>query len=110
MSRAPTDVEGRRFGRLFARHPTDERGPGGDVVWLCECTCQKRTKVKVTLGNLLSNNTVSCGCKNAERGHVRFNLYTRLRRNGLSFEKIGKKCGVTKQAVHRCLTRHKEKV
>lgn len=54
------NLEGRTFGRLTAKTPTDKRGNTGDVVWLCECSCGNTKLVSSKL--LLSKSTKSCGC------------------------------------------------
>lgn len=57
------DLTGKRYGRLVVLGPIERRRfPSKLVVlvWLCQCTCNKQTRV---LGcNLRSGHTVSCGC------------------------------------------------
>lgn len=54
------DISGMRFGKLTAIRPTEERGSGRDVIWLCKCDCGK--EAKVALGQLISGRRKSCGC------------------------------------------------
>ena len=54
------DLKGRRFGRLIAIEPTEERGYNGEVVWRCRCDCGK--EVKTTTGQLRKGYKKSCGC------------------------------------------------
>lgn len=52
-------LEGRTFTRLrvLARASTDAHG---HVLWLCECACSQRVRVRA--GSLTSGRTRSCGC------------------------------------------------
>lgn len=54
------DISGRRFGKLTALSPTEERGSRGDTVWNCSCDCGNA--VKVEIGQLISGIRKSCGC------------------------------------------------
>lgn len=58
MGRKPLDLTGFRFGRLVAVKNTFETK--GSYVWLCRCECGN--EVKVTVPNLRSGNSKSCGC------------------------------------------------
>jgi len=53
------DLTGKRFGKLVAIEPTEERR-GGSVVWKCQCNCGKTSFVSSR--NLISGRTKSCGC------------------------------------------------
>lgn len=62
------DLTGLRFGKLTVKcmsHINDRR----DRCWCCICDCGK--EVMVTGGNLLTNNTKSCGCYNDECKRLR---------------------------------------
>lgn len=54
------DLTGRRFGRLVAIAPTDQRKYSGGVVWQCLCDCGNTAYV--SSHQLLSGYTKSCGC------------------------------------------------
>ena len=57
------DITGRRYGRLIALRPTEQRLDKA-VVWECRCDCGNvcfRSQ-----RNLHSRRTTSCGCKRAE--------------------------------------------
>lgn len=58
------NITGQRFGRLTAIEPTDRIVRSG-VVWRCICDCGNETFV--TVKDLRSGNTKSCGCLNHER-------------------------------------------
>jgi len=58
------DISGRRFGRLTVLEATTERR-GREVLWLCECDCGKKLKVRGYC--LRSGATQSCGCRKIER-------------------------------------------
>jgi len=62
--RAPVDIQGRRFGRLTALHPTDRRDAKGYVLWHCRCDCGNETDI--SYNNLMYTAIVSCGCRKAE--------------------------------------------
>ena len=58
------DLTGKRFGKLVALHPTKNRDTAGSVMWECHCDCGKNKLIRSN--SLLSNNSTSCGCKQAE--------------------------------------------
>ena len=62
------DLTGRKFGRLTAVQPTEERR-GGAVVWRCVCDCGNMKFVVAK--NLKSGRTTSCGCLIRERAAKR---------------------------------------
>ena len=53
------DLTGRRFGRLTALRPTDQR-KNGYVVWECRCDCGATVFVRSPY--LTGGKTTSCGC------------------------------------------------
>lgn len=61
--RKAVDITGQWFDRLVAVKKTDQR-IAGSIMWECKCKCGKKTKV--SLGNLRSGNTTSCGCLRSE--------------------------------------------
>ena len=61
---ASADITGRRFGRLTAQHPTDQRDDKGSVIWHCLCDCGN--EVDVSYNSLVYSNQISCGCKKKE--------------------------------------------
>lgn len=54
------DITGKRWGRLEAVCPTDERDESGSVVWKCVCQCG--SEVKHSVNQLRSGRIHSCGC------------------------------------------------
>lgn len=54
---------GRRFGRLTAMEPTEER-VNRSVVWLCKCDCGQEKRVSRLC--LVTGKVRSCGCLNRE--------------------------------------------
>lgn len=57
-TRLATDHRGRRYGKLVALEPLEER-EGGGVLWRCRCDCGNEVKVR---GNFLSSGKRrSCG-------------------------------------------------
>lgn len=53
------DRAGRRYGRLVAIRPSEERS-GGHVRWLCRCDCGNEKIIDG--GNLSAGFSMSCGC------------------------------------------------
>ena len=64
MPRKPTDLSGRRFGRLTVLEITNQRTPGGRLYYCCRCDCGNTHLA--TYGELTRGNVTSCGCKNRE--------------------------------------------
>lgn len=62
------DITGMRFGSLVAIKPIGRKGAPGNYkrLWLCLCDCGNY--IKVTLSDLVSGNTQSCGCNKTSRG------------------------------------------
>ena len=58
------DIAGKRYGRLTAVRPTDERDAGGSIVW--ECVCECGNIVHYSVSHLTQGRTKSCGCLFAE--------------------------------------------
>ena len=54
------DIAGRRFGRLTALHPLEERRCGS-VLWQCRCDCGKETAYSYL--ELMYGGYKSCGCE-----------------------------------------------
>lgn len=54
------DLTGKRFGKLVAVAPTDQRKYNGGIVWRCLCDCDN--VVYVSSHQLLCGYTKSCGC------------------------------------------------
>ncbi len=58
------NLTGRRFGRLVAIEPLEERSPNGYVMWRCKCDCGNEAIVQSRY--LVSGGTKSCGCYSKE--------------------------------------------
>ena len=54
------DISGQRFGNLVAVKRTGKMDSGRHSIWLCKCDCG--TEFEVSINNLSSGNTTSCGC------------------------------------------------
>lgn len=54
------DITGKRFGRLVAIEPIDERATNGGIKWKCICDCGNI--IYPTMNNLKRKHTTSCGC------------------------------------------------
>lgn len=99
------DISNQRFGQLTAMNVAG-RDSTGKVTWLCVCECG-RQKV-VTMLNLTSGNTKSCGCartlsrKRANLAGQRFGMLTAVRTDGQKHWECVCDCG----AVTRVMTVH----
>lgn len=59
------DITNKRFGRLIAINPTENRDKyNGAVIWKCKCDCGNITYVSIS--NLQKGSIVSCGCYKKE--------------------------------------------
>ncbi len=61
------DLKGKIFGRLFVKQVAG-RDEKFQLYWLCQCECGNLKIIQH--GNLLSGNTVSCGCKRRPHGYT----------------------------------------
>lgn len=58
------DISGRKFSRLTALYPTEQRDAKGFVIWHCRCECG--TELDVSYNTLCYSNIRSCGCQKKE--------------------------------------------
>lgn len=78
------DITNQRFGKLIALEPTtDFNNRNRHTMWLCKCDCGNITKVSIN--NLLSKATQSCGCLKTSIGEL--NIETLLRENNIEYIK-----------------------
>ena len=70
------DLTGKRFGKLVAIEPTEERYGNGSVVWKCQCDCGATTIVGS--GNLRNGAVKSCGCLRRRLGEDHPNYKTSI--------------------------------
>lgn len=69
MVKVREDLTDRVFGRLTVIEQTEDHiQPSGKhrSMWLCQCSCENKTIVKVRGSELLNGHTTSCGCYNRE--------------------------------------------
>jgi len=66
-ARQTKDLTGQKFGRLTAVRPTEKRN-NEYIVWECRCDCGNTTYVNSN--NLVSGDTLSCGCLNSEKARA----------------------------------------
>jgi hypothetical protein len=57
----PKNITNKKFGRLTALKPTQERDNNGCVIWECRCECGNSSYV--SSGDLINGKTKSCGCE-----------------------------------------------
>ena len=60
----PEDISGKRFGKLLAIEPIDQRAANGGIRWKCLCDCGNYTYP--TMNNLKRGHTTSCGCAKSD--------------------------------------------
>ena len=58
------DITGQRFGKLLVLQDSGKRAKDRSKLWMCECDCGNVKQIKT--GNLVSGNTLSCGCHKLE--------------------------------------------
>lgn len=76
------DLIGQTFGRLEVVD-FDHISHDGASYWLCECSCQNRTRLVVRGYDLKSGHTLSCGCLRKEANDITGQMFGRLRVLGL---------------------------
>lgn len=60
------DLTGHIFGKLKVLYRGENYNKWG-VTWICQCSCEQHTIIKVRSCNLVSGNTNSCGCYGIEK-------------------------------------------
>lgn len=59
------DLTGQKFGRLTVIKLDPNRGPSGQVKWICQCECGNQKSIIGS--NLTKGLTLSCGCLHKEK-------------------------------------------
>lgn len=94
------DLTGMKFGRLtIIKRAEDYVSPSGEkkVQWLCECSCENKTRIIVIGSNLTKRNTESCGCLAKEKtikrnkSRKRYNQYDLSGEYGIGYTSKGEK-------------------
>lgn len=71
------DLTGKKFGRLTV---IERNGHKGRVIsWLCKCDCGN--EITISVSNLTSGNTKSCGCYRSELAEKLNISYKKLQKN-----------------------------
>lgn len=96
----PKDLKGKQYGRLKVICLTDKVfiTPNGSQQrgWLCECSCEKHTRLIVRQSALTKGNTRSCGCLKIEKAHtnnkgkLKLNRYDLAGEYGIGYTNSGK--------------------
>lgn len=60
------DITDKRFHRLVALYPLEERSAKGSVMWHCRCDCG--TEADFSYNDIVYGNLRSCGCRKREHG------------------------------------------
>lgn len=71
------DLTGEKFERLTVLYRGQNYNKWG-VTWICQCSCNKHTIIKVRSCNLISKNTNSCGCYAIDKSNEackKYNVY-----------------------------------
>lgn len=75
MVKVKEDLTGKVFGRLTVIEQIDDyiipKTGVHQSKWLCECSCERHTKVEVTGGNLKKGSVQSCDCLTREKSSER---------------------------------------
>lgn len=82
-----SDIAGRKFGKLTALEPTNQRSCG-HIIWKCQCDCGNIAFVDAN--RLKKGNTQSCGCLRTARDFTRAGVLDRLIQKGYSVEPFGR--------------------
>lgn len=74
------DLSGQVFNRLKVIERDFDKNDGKNAFWICECQCEKKTKLSVPTCHLKSNHTQSCGCHKqiGDLSGLKFNRLTVL--------------------------------
>ena len=77
------DVSGQKFGMLTAIEQCGKTGSKGNYkrLWKCKCDCGNETFV--TLSDLRTSNTISCGCSKISHGE--YYIMSILKENNITF-------------------------
>ena len=70
MNKKFIDLTGQMVGRwlVLKRVENSIRKDGKpQIMWLCQCQCEKKTERTISSKNLLGKNTLSCGCYHKDR-------------------------------------------
>lgn len=95
MIKVKKDLTGKKFERLTViKQVEDYVSPKGQrqAQWLCECDCDNKTIITVRGCNLISGNTVSCGCWSKEIAsniHKKYNTYDLSGEYGIGYTSKG---------------------
>ena len=91
------DISNKKFGRLTAIEPTEQR-KNGSVVWLCKCSCGNYCYA--SSGNLVRGSKQSCGCFKSEVASILAKTGNNRRTHGMKHTKLYSVWGSIKD---RCL-------
>lgn len=76
------DLSGQTFGWLTVLEKAPFYGKNNMTMWKCQCKCRKI--INVQRNNLLSGNTISCGCKTISMGEEKISNI--LKKYNITFE------------------------
>ena len=99
MVKVKRDLTGQTFGRLTvikqAEDYIDKKGKHY-AQWLCKCNCENETEIIVRGQNLISRNTMSCGCyqdecriENNKKYKKKYNTYDLSGEYGIGYTSKG---------------------
>jgi len=67
------DLTDKVFGRLTVLGLAEKKN--NNAYWWCQCSCEKKTIIKVRTGDLNNGHTKSCSCISREKARERFKKY-----------------------------------
>ena len=61
------DITGKTFGKWFVIEKMNYKDNRGQILWLCECSCENKTRRVVKGGALTSGKSTNCGCERIKK-------------------------------------------
>lgn len=78
------DIKGQKFGHLTAIEKDNSKKATKHTYWFCQCDCGRENLISVSVSNLKTGNTRSCGCDLRSRGESK--IIDLLIKNNIPFE------------------------
>ena len=79
------DLTEKIFGRWKVIEKMNYKGKRGEILWLCECFCENKTRRIIKGGTLTSSRSTNCGCIRIEK----FKIVARNNKKHNEYEIIG---------------------
>ncbi|MGG3891998.1 HNH endonuclease [Metabacillus fastidiosus] len=80
-------IIGKTFGKLTVLNELEERNKYNEKMFLCQCSCENKTIIKVNKCSLITGNTSTCGC--GQKEHMkRIGKNRKLNLQGKTFNRL----------------------